>query len=85
MPSPGVSAVASRASKMVELLSRDNLALREKLENMQSKMSNLQTVRKKQTNKKKNWTEKKNDTTREWKFIDKILASSIIFFATRVI
>lgn len=42
LPSPEVSAVASRATQMVELLSSDNLALREKLENMQSKMNNLQ-------------------------------------------
>ena len=66
---------------MVELLSSDNLALREKLENMQSKMNNLQMVR----NKKNTWMdEKKNDTTRERKFVDKILVPCIIFFATRV-
>ena len=48
LPSPEVSVVASRATQMVELLSSDNLALREKLENMQSKMNNLQMVRNKQ-------------------------------------
>ena len=31
---------------MVELLSRDNLALREKLENVYSKMNSMQTVNK---------------------------------------
>lgn len=32
---------------MVELLSRDNVALREKLENVYSKMNSMQTVNKK--------------------------------------
>jgi len=43
---PVASAVASRATQMVELLSRDNVALREKLENVYSKMNSMQMVNK---------------------------------------
>ena len=43
---PVASAVATRATQMVELLSRDNVALREKLENAYLKMNNMQMVRK---------------------------------------
>lgn len=41
---PVASAVATRATQMVELLSRDNVALREKLESMYHKMNNMQMV-----------------------------------------
>ncbi|XP_020603075.1 angiomotin-like [Orbicella faveolata] len=41
---PVASAVASRATQMVELLSRDNVALREKLENVYFKMNSMQTL-----------------------------------------
>lgn len=43
--SPVASAVATRATQMVELLSRDNVALREKLESVYHKMNNMQMVR----------------------------------------
>lgn len=43
---PTASAVATRATQMVELLSRDNVALREKLQSVYHKMSRMQTVRK---------------------------------------
>lgn len=43
---PVASAVATRATQMVELLSRDNVALREKLESVYLKMNNMQMVRK---------------------------------------
>lgn len=41
---PEEAVVASRATKMVELLSRDNVALKEKLENMYLKIDNLQVA-----------------------------------------
>ena len=41
---PVASAVATRATQMVELLSRDNVALREKLESVYLKMNNMQMV-----------------------------------------
>nr|XP_058961366.1 angiomotin-like protein 1 [Pocillopora verrucosa] len=41
---PTASAVATRATQMVELLSRDNVALREKLQSVYHKMSRMQTV-----------------------------------------
>lgn len=43
---PVASAVATRATQMVELLSRDNVALREKLENVYLKMNSMQMVNK---------------------------------------
>ncbi|KAL9965695.1 hypothetical protein ACROYT_G029533 [Oculina patagonica] len=41
---PVASAVATRATQMVELLSRDNVALREKLESVYLKMNNMQML-----------------------------------------
>ena len=48
--SPAASVVASRATKMVEMLSCDNVALREKLESVYLKLNNLQMVREKKRN-----------------------------------
>ena len=44
-PTPTASAVATRATQMVELLSSDNVALREKLQSVYHEMSRMQKVR----------------------------------------